>query len=171
MNDNLFDSRLLIYQALLAIPSEVLMLEIYDRIQTKDANTYSVMSLLNLGSYIGSLAIAKGLYHALHKDSPIRKEDHAFYLSPLSEYLYSNQLKRIQKEEVFKKGSKEDKLNERMAKEPVYSEKYMQLAWSLYGLKTAYATMNSPVKNPLGKLLYGLTQPLAVTLKDSGAIK
>lgn len=171
MNNNLFDTRLLIYQALLAIPAEVLMLEIYDKIEKKDANTYSVMSLLNLGSYVGSLAIAKGVYHALHKDDAISKDDTVFYLSPLSDYLYASQLKQIEKGEVFEKGSKEDKLNERMLKEPRYSEKYMQTAWTLYGLKSAYSTMQSPIENPLGKLLYGLTQPLAVTLRDSGVLK
>jgi hypothetical protein len=41
----------------------------------------------------------------------------------------------------------------------------------LYGLKSAYSTMQSPIENPLGKLLYGLTQPLAVTLRDSGVLK
>ena len=49
--DNSYDSRLLAYQTLLSIPVEVFMLEIYDRMDQKDINTYAAMSLLNMGSY------------------------------------------------------------------------------------------------------------------------
>ena len=67
--DNTYDSKLLMYQALLSIPTEVLMLEIYDKIDQKDTNTYAAMSLLNIGSYFATLGLAKAytiLYIKIH---------------------------------------------------------------------------------------------------------
>ena len=61
----------------------------------------------------------------------------------------------------------QDQLNEKVQNEPIYSEKYMQISWLLAAAKITYATIENPIQNPLGKLLYGLTQPTAVVLRDN----
>ena len=166
--DNTYDSKLLAYQALLSVPTEVLMLEIYDRIDQKDANTYAVMSLLNIGSYFATLGLAKSIYNAIHKNTSTDKTlTENYYLSPFTNYLYNKQTKHNESSTIFEKGKLQDRLNEKIQNEPVYSEKYMQISWLLYAVKTTYATIENPIQNPFGKLLYGLTQPTSVVLRDN----
>lgn len=166
--DNSYDSRLLAYQTLLSIPVEVFMLEIYDRMDQKDINTYAAMSLLNMGSYFATLGVAKTLYSSIHKNEPLDKtlaQNH--YLSPFSNYLYGKQTKQNQNSPITEKGKLQDHLNEKIQHEPTYSERYMQTAWLMFAAKTTYATIKSPFQNPFGKLLYGLTQPVSVILRDN----
>jgi hypothetical protein len=165
--DNTYDSQLFAYQALLSIPAEVLMLEIYDRMDQKDNNTYAAMSLLNIGSYFATLGLAKSIYSAIHQNTPIDKASTGnYYLSPFTYYLYGKQTKQNKNSDVFEKGKRQDRLNDKVQSEPAYSERYMQIAWLLYAAKTTYATIESPIENPLGKLLYGLSQPISVMLRD-----
>lgn len=165
---NTYDSKLLAYQALLSVPAEVFMLEIYDKIDQKDANTYVAMSLLNIGSYFATLGLAKSIYNAIHKNTSTDKTlTENYYLSPFTRYLYGKQTKQNEKAVIFEKGKVQDRLNEKVQNEPIYSEKYMQTLWLLYGTKTTYATIESPIHNPFGKLLYGLTQPTSVILRDN----
>lgn len=169
---NIYDSQLLAYQAVLSIPMEVLMLEIYDRIEDKDANTYATMSLLNLGSYFATLGLAKSIYNAIHQNSSLDKTITGnYYHSPFTSYLYKKQTKHNEDSEIFEKGKLQDQLNDKVQREPVYSEKYMQLLWLLGAAKATYGTIESPIQNPIGKLLYGLSQPTSVILRDSKKLK
>ncbi len=166
--DNTYDSKLIAYQAILSIPTEVLMLEIYDKMVQKDANTYAAISLLNIGSYFATLGVAKSIYNAIHKststDKPLNEN---YYLSPFTNYLYSKQTKHNESATIFEKGKLQDRLNEKVQNETAYSEKYMQASWLWYAAKITYATIESPIQNPVGKVLYGLTQPLSIVLRDS----
>ena len=130
--DNTYDSKLLMYQALLSIPTEVLMLEIYDKIDQKDTNTYAAMSLLNIGSYFATLGLAKSIYNSIHKNTSTDKTlTENYYLSPFTSYLYHKQTKQNESSAIFEKEKLQDQLNEKVQNEPIYSEKYMQISWLL----------------------------------------
>lgn len=169
MTTNRFDTKLLAYQALLSVPTQVLILDIYDKIEVKDANTYMMMSLLNLGAALGTAAVAKSIYSRIHKDAKYDNTD--FHLSPLSQYIYSRHRADIQEQALFNQGAQNAKLDEMVEREPAYSTGYMQAVYSTYGAKAAYATLNSPLANPFAKLLYGLSQPLSIVLRDSGKLR
>lgn len=170
MSNEHYGTKLLMYQLLIAVPSEVLLLEVYDKLTPKDPKSHLAMAALNLGSIAFTLGASKGLYNIFHKADPKSNLD-TRYLSPLTEYAYRSSKSLVEDTRRSERASLKAKLEKLRASENTFSETYMESATTLYGLKTGYGTYHAPYKNILAKALYGASQPISVILKDSGTLK
>lgn len=163
---NRYDARLLIYQALLEVPAQVLLLDAYQRLGEKNAKSYGAMALLGLGSSIMSKFLAEQIYSRVHKPEPGGK----YFVSPLTAHTYDiayeNYINR-----VHSQSSQEPPPDNILKSANAYSKTYMDIATVSSLTKFTYGTLSSESSNPLYALLYGVTQPMSVILKDQGRLK
>jgi len=162
-----YDVRLYLYQALIDLPVQVLMHDMYKRAGAGDFATYSVMTLVGLGSALMSLKGGQVVYDLLHEDA--RPDPNTeYFVSPITEHTYDVNFERY-KHNVQPGG--QDPLKKYLDDATSYSKGYMDLATaSIFG-RVAYGTISADTRNPAYALLYGLTQPLCVILEDSGKLK
>ena len=163
---NKFDTRLFLYQSLLEIPAQVVMHDMYLRTGARDVKTYGIMSLVNLGSYLICLKGAQAIYSTLHGD--VQDPGTAYYVSPVAEHTYNVSFERY-KNDVQPGG--QDPLKEYLESANAYSKGYMDVAVTAGAARIGYGTITSESKNPLYALMYGITQPLCVTMEDAGVLK
>lgn len=165
-----YDSRLFIYQALLEIPAQVLMLDLYDKLDDLSKAKYPIMSTVNLGSSLLTLMAAKALYSTIHS-SFIPDKGSRFYISPTSKYLYDKVQDDIINSPSRVIDQKAKNLEFILDSSDAYSENYYNLTYGYLGSKFAYSFMeSSQIQNPLLRSLYALSQPLSVILKDNGKL-
>ena len=162
-----YDARLYLYQALIDLPAQVLMHDMYKRTGTRDVKTYGIMTLVGLGSSLMSLKGGQVIYDTLHKnEQPDANTE--YFVSPITEHTYNVNFERY-KHNVQPGG--QDPLKKYLDNATSYSKGYMDLATtSIFG-RAAYGTLSADTSNLAYALLYGLTQPLCVILEDSGKIK
>lgn len=174
MKNETFDVKLLIYQSLIAIPTQVALLGVYEKLPQKSTNSYITMSLLNLGALSMQNILSKELYNLFHATSSTNESSippEARFYSPLTNFNYSFAYETIQTLPPSMQANAKAKLLKLLEKEPVYSENYLDIALLLFTAYSTFGFLNAPQNNLIGKLLYGLTQPTSVVLKDSGKIK
>jgi len=165
-----FDTRLLIYQSLLEIPAQVMMVDTYERLGERDVKSYIAMALLGVGSSIACVKLAGMLYENLHKDSLQGSPDTEYYISPFAAHTYDAEFSAYN-HSVSSRGGQEHPLSDFLREAPAYSKNYIQLSSAQIAAKCAYGTLQADTKNPLIALLYGMSQPLGVILKDAGVVK
>ena len=165
-----YDSKLFLYQAVLEIPAQVLMLDLYNNLDNLSKVKYPVMSTVNLGSTLLTLIAAKGIYNAFHNTlSP--EPDTQYYISPTSKYLYDKLSQTAINSPSSELDAQSKKLDFILDESDAYSESYYNLTYGYLGSKVAYSFFESTkMSNPLIRALYAFSQPLAVILKDQGKI-
>jgi hypothetical protein len=175
MRNETYDLRLLIYQGLVSLPIEVLMLDTYSTLKEKDFKSYLAMGLLNAGSTLACLELGKVLYGLFHDTHLENRDvlDVELYASPINFTHYKYFTKDWRDTDLFKaQGTpKDDKLLQYLDSQPSFTDAYMKAVYGIYGAKVGYGAGVAPTSNVLGKALYALSQPLAVILRDSGKIK
>lgn len=174
MKNEQFDIKLLIYQSLISIPTQVALLGVYDKLPQKHTNTYLVMALLNAGALSMQNILGKELYSFFHSTSSTNQltiaPESRFY-SPITNFNYRFMEDIIKSLPPSLQAKAKSKLLKSLEKEAIYSENYLNLAMLLFSAYSTFGVLNAPQSNPLAKLLYGITQPTAIVLKDSGKIK
>lgn len=167
-----YDSKLYLYQGLIDLPLQVLMLDIYDKIGHKQLESYLAMAALGLGSSLLSEKLGKGVYHTLHPTSVNTPQQGTRYYSDLrTKYFYDYTVSSIAKEVPKKQDILQEQALEILKQAPTYSENYTKLWWGIWAASTTYKTLSAQKNNVLYDILYGLTQPLSVALKDNGTLK
>jgi len=161
-----YDTKLLAYQGVLEIPFQVMMYDLYGKLQP-NSSTYAAMSILNLGLWTLNQKISAELYNAMHPTSPQKNID--YYVSFLTEYNYKHLEKNTVNIPIGDRNDYSKKTNQILVQAPAYSKGYFDGKLGAYALKSAYGTLvnYNKSKNALGSLAYGLSQPLAVILRDA----
>jgi len=171
METQKYDIRLLLYQSIAEIPFQVLMLDLFEKMEKRRA-TYAALALVNLGVSIASLKLGRGVYSLFHDAQIPQNPNDRYYVAPTSQYLYTHNKKQV--DSIPKEHREEylEFLNRVLAQAPAYSKAYLELQFGAFAAKTAFGAgaylQNSP--SPAYALLYGLTQPLSVILKEGGFI-
>ena len=165
-----FDSRLFLYQSLLELPAQVLMLDIYEKLGERDTASYAVMTLLNAGSAIACVKLGSALYETLHKKDISGSSDTEYYVSPFVAHTYDAEFTAYENN-VNSGNGQGNPLAEFLDRSPAYSKRYMQLSYAQLAAKSAYGAMSASTSNPLAAVAYGVSQPLCVLLKDAGVLK
>lgn len=167
-----YDSKLYFYQGFINLPMQVLMLDIYEKIGEKQFESYLAMSALGLGSYLLSERLAKGLYNTIHKDSVHTPEAGVRYYSDLrTKHFYDHTVKTIAREIPKKQDILQEQALEILKQAPAYSEGYTNMWWGAWSALATYKSLSAKKQNILYDILYGLTQPICVALKDEGTLK
>ena len=170
MKNQKFDIRLLLYQSILELPVQVVMLDIYNRLPPKEAQTYLAMAALNIGSYFGCLRLAQTIYEGIHKNQA-SKDSTTYYVSPLAEHRYNVAYENYTHNVQAGTDPSRTPLDDILENNPAYSKAYMDSSVLAYSAKSTYGALNSPYQSYIGSILYGLSQPLCVLLEDSKNIK
>lgn len=165
-----FDSRLFLYQSLLGLPAQVLMLDTYEKLGEKNTKTYAAMALLNVGSAIACVKLGSKIYDILHKGDISGTPGTEYYVSPFVAHTYDTEF-RAYENNVNSGSGQDNPLAELLEASPAYSKAYMQLSYAQFAAKVAYGAMTADTSNPLTALAYGASQPVCVLLKDAGALK
>jgi hypothetical protein len=161
-----YDTKLIAHQAVSELPLQVLMYELYGKLpQTTSA--YVAMGLIGLGSTIVSDKAGEALYRALQEPSAEPGED--YFVSKRAEWTYNHLVAHSQTQPPQRALELKKRADHVLAQAPAYTETYHRVRWGLFAAKcTAGAMMTySRTGSLLGAVLYGLTQPLAVIVKDS----
>lgn len=167
-----YDSKLYLYQGLIDLPLQVLMLDIYDKIGHKQLESYLAMAVLGLGSSLLSDKLGKGMYHTIHRNSVNTPQQGTRYYSDLrTKHFYDHTVSSITKEVPKKQDILQEQALEILKQAPAYSENYTKIWWGGWAASTTYKTLSAQKSNIVYDILYGLTQPLSVALKDSGKLK
>jgi len=165
-----YDLRLLVYQTLLEIPAQVLAAETYEKLGKGKFSSYLAMGILGVGASLACAKLGRGAYLLLHGDKALeRQPDLTYYVSPLTEYLVTHNFKEglsLTSSQVVALERSKRLLEDA----PAYSKGYMQAAYTSAFGKLAYSTAASPQRNTVLKVLYGVSQPLGVVLKDQGIL-
>jgi len=173
MRNQTYDARLLLYQGLISLPLEILMLDTYSTLKQKEFKSYLLMGALNIGTTISALELGKILYAYFHETNVenLASKDVDVYISPIraSHYAYFTNSKSTSN--IHLQPKREDKLLQKIQDAPLFTEAYMNLVYTLFGVKVGYGLGASSSPNIFSKALYALSQPLAVTLKDSGRLR
>ena len=168
-----YDLRLLVYQTLLDLPVQVLAAETYEKLGKGRTSAYIAMSLLGIGATLASAKLGRGVYRVLHGENGLQAQPNTkYYVSPLTEYLVSHNAKVDSNALTKEKIQSLEKSLALLKDAPAYSSRYMQTAYSLGLAKVLFATLASPaqIDRSYMRLLYGVTQPLGVVLKDQGVL-
>ena len=148
------------------VPTQVLLLDAYQRLGEKNAKSYGIMALLGLGSSLMNKFLAEQIYNRVHTSDLGGR----YFVSPLTAHTYDvayeNYINRVHSESP-QEASPDNVLKSANA----YSKTYMDIATVSSIAKFTYGTLSSQSSNPLYALLYGITQPMSVILKDQGKIK
>jgi hypothetical protein len=163
-----YDTRLIAYQGLLEIPLQVLMYDVYKKLDP-NFTTYATMSLLNLGAWALNHKISTQMYYALHNTAP--QKNTPYYVSFMTEYNYNHLKNNTDKIPISDRAEYTKKVDAILKQAPAYTQRTLDLQMGAYALKSAYGALvkYNQSKNAIGSLAYGLTQPLAVILKDAKA--
>jgi hypothetical protein len=165
-----YDLRLLMYQTLLEVPTQVLAAETYEKLGKGRFSSYLAMTVLGVGSSLACAKLGRGAYQLIHGEKALeRQQNTTYYVSPLTEYLVSHN---------FKGGASltpgqiaaQERSKRLLEDAPAYSKGYMQAAYTSTFGKFAYATAASPASHAALKVLYGVSQPLGVVFKDQGLL-
>lgn len=167
-----YGSKLYFYQGFINLPMQVLMLDIYGKIGEKRFESYLAMSALGLGSYLLSERLAKGLYSTIHKDKVHTPETGVRYYSDLrTKQFYDHTINKISREIPKKQDILQEHALEILKQAPAYSEGYTNMWWGALSALTAYKSLSAKKENIFYDIVYGLTQPICVVLKDEGILK
>ena len=153
------------------------MLDIYKKLERGSAGAYTMMALLNIGSFAASFKLAQGFYGLVHGAQGLApKEGTDYYVSPIAEYLYDHNMTLSQRQIQSRGAPSITELRQILDQAPAYSEAFYNLMLSTYAAKTTYSAIarsNQPEasKNPLSVFAYATTQPMAVVLQDSGKLR
>ena len=161
-----YDTKLLAYQAGLEIPLQVMMYDLYGKLQP-NLTTYTAMGFVNLGLWLANQKLSTALYNATQ--STQHQKDTDYYVSFITEYNYKHLKDQTQNIPIADRSEYLKKLDTIQREAPAFSSSYFNLKLGAYALKSTYGAMlyYSKSKNPIGAIAYGLTQPLAVVLKDA----
>lgn len=161
-----YDARLLIYQAVLEVPAQVLLLDAYRQMGKEDVKSYSAMALLSFGSSTICKYFAEKAYDRIHSHNT----NGTYYMSPIAAHsydvAYENYINNVHSDAP--QGRTPDQI---LKSATGYSKTYMDIAAVSSAAKLAYGTIASGSSNPLKAALYGLTQPMCVILEDQGKLK
>tara|TARA_B100001057_G_scaffold491261_1_gene581119 strand:- start:1118 stop:1630 length:513 start_codon:yes stop_codon:yes gene_type:complete len=161
-----YDLRLLMYQTLLEIPAQVLAAETYEKMGKGRFSSYLAMSVLGIGASLACAKLGRGAYQILHGDKALEREPGTpYYVSPLTEYLVTHNFKEGESLTADNISALE-RSKKLLEDAPAYSKGYMQAAYTSVFGKVAYSTAASEQSNLFLKVLYGVSQPLGVVLKD-----
>jgi hypothetical protein len=148
------------------------MLDVYNKLGKKNINSYATMSVLGLGSRILSEKLGQSLFRGLHRETLYHPEENTkYYVSLTTRYFYDHTVKGIYKSSPKKQDILHEEAQQILGSAPLFSEMYVQSAWALDAANVSYKTLSANKGNFIYDLIYGLTQPLCVALKDNGTLK
>jgi len=168
-----FDSRLLIYQTLAATPLQILQLALYDDLKDLGDSKYIAVALTNLGSSLLSFRAAKDIYSWVYGAENAQKGT-TYMVSPFTEYLFDYTKNNWLNVHPIERNELRKAADDLLATAPKYSASYVNTNIAFYaasailGYAVAYKNLNmSPIKS----IMYGLTQPTSVVLKDAQKVQ
>jgi len=167
-----YDARLLLYSEILNVPLQVLMLDVYNKLGKKNINAYAAMSVLGFGSQVLSAKLGQSIFRGVHKDTLyLPKESTNYYADLRTRYFYDHIVKGIYKSSHKKQDILLEEAQQILSSAPLFSEGYAQAMWALGAAYVSYKTLSANKGNIVYDLIYGLTQPICVVLKDNGTLK
>lgn len=165
-----YDTKLAMYQGLLEIPIQVAMYDIYKKLEP-NTTTYASMALLNAGAWFLNQKLSANVYNSMHSTSPSQNTD--YYVSFLTEYNYNHLQENKKNIPISEQNEYTRNVDSILRQAPAYTNSVFDLQIGAYVLKSTYGALvkYNQSKSVLGALAYGLTQPLAVVVKDSRMLK
>ena len=156
-----YDAKLIPYQVAFEVVAQVMMYDLYSKLDQKALSSYAVMGLLNAGASLGTVELSKAVYRLFHDESE-RDLNTEYFVSPITKGVYDFNLKQSSS------GKSKEILDTILRQAPAYSKTNMNLFYTSVAAKSTYGFLNAPPKmNSFLKALYGISQPLAVILKDN----
>ena len=171
MEAHKYDIRLLLYQSIVDIPFQILMLDLFEKMEKRPA-TYTALAAINLGTAIASLKLGRGVYNLLHDAQTPQNPNEKYYVAPTSQYLYNHNIKQVDQIPKDRREEYVKFLDKVLAQAPAYSKGYLNVVSGAFAMKAAFGAASYLQKSPhpVYALLYGLTQPLSVVLKEGGLL-
>lgn len=167
-----YDARLVLYKGIVDLPLQVLMLDIYNKLGDKNINVYVTMALLGIGSDLLSDKIGQGVFRGLHKDTLYEPLENTEYYTDLkTRYFYDHTVKGISRKSPKQQDLLQEEAQHILQEAPLFSKSYLQTSWGLQAANVAYKTLSAKKGNIFLDLIYGLSQPMCVALKDDGKLK
>ena len=167
-----YDARLMLYRGIVEIPLQVLMLDVYNKLGKKDINTYATMSLLGIGSALLSEKLGQSLFRGLHRNSVHEPLENTEYYTDLkTKYFYDHTVKGISKKSLKQQDLLQEEAQLILSSAPLFSKGYLQAHWALAASNASFKILSAKKGNILYDVIYGLSQPMCVALKDSKKIK
>lgn len=164
-----FDIRLLMFQALAYTPSQVLQLSLCDDLKDMGDQRYIVTAITNLGLNLLAYRVGKDIFSWTYGIEPASPNT-TYMVSPATEYLIDYTKTNITNLHPQERPGMKTDAQDMLSDAPKYSATYVNTnvaaysASAILGIITAHKNLKmSPIKS----LLYGLTQPTSVILKDS----
>jgi len=163
-----FDSRMLMYQSMVNMPLQYAQLSLYDDLEDIGAQKYVCTALTNAGSMLLSTKAAKDIYTWLYGQQQAAP-DTSYMVSPFTEYLYDHTKNNLKSVHPSLRQNVRDSAKSFLEESPKYSLTYSNTIVATYvcsAILGIAVAKNKLKMSPIAAVLYGLTQPTSIILKD-----